>query len=223
MAIGWRNQYGRYKEFYLNIINLYKQKADLRAFLEIILSISTIIIFSIFALKPTALTIIALLKEINEKKITLTGLTKKISDLEKAGEIYIEKQEDIAIIDTAITTLPSPEQISKQALTIASKNSVEIMGLSVGQIILIGPTPAKKGKSEFKPLPNNAQEMAFSLSVRGPYINIRSFLMDFENLRLTSKIDILGINSSNTDSGRVIVAIISGRIPYLGNMNKNEK
>lgn len=216
MAIGWRNQYSRYREFYLNIVNLYKQKADLRAFLEIILSLSTIIVFSIFALKPTALTIIALVREIKEKEITVAGLTKKVSDLEEAGNVYVQNQELIPIIDTAISTLPSPQEISMQAITLASKNSVEIMGISVGQITLTGPIPAKKGKSEFKTLPNNAMEMPFSISVRGVFPNIQSFLKDFENLRLTTKVDILGINSSNTEDGRIIVAIISGRAPYLG-------
>lgn len=216
MAIGWRNQYTRYREFYLNIVNLYKQKADLRAFLEIILSLTTIIIFALFALKPTALTIIALVREINEKKTTLTALTQKVQDLETAGQVYVQNQDVIPLIAQSIGTAPAPQDISKQTLALAAKDSVEIMGLSVGQVILIGKEPAKKGKSEFKPLPNNASEMAFSISVRGDYPALMSYIKDFENLRLVSKIDILAINSSNTDKGRVIVAVISGRLPYLG-------
>lgn len=221
MAIGWRNQYGRYKEYYLNILNLYKQKADLRAFLEIILSLSTIIIFSVFALKPTALTIIALVKEINEKKITVSSLTQKVKNLEIAGEVYVQNQDVIPIVDSAISTIPSPENLAKQTLALSQKNTVEIMGLSIGQIILIGPPPEKKGKSEFKPLPNDAQEMPFSISVRGNYINLMSFINDFENLRIPSKIDIVGINSSVTvEEGKVLVIVISGRIPFLGEIKK---
>lgn len=224
MAIGWRNQYTRYREFYLNILNLYKQKADLRAFLEIILSLSTITIFAVFALKPTALTIIALVKEINEKKETLAALTLKVNNLEIAGDVYVQNQDVVPIINSAIGTLPSPEEISKQSLALGGQTGVEILGLSVGEVILIGATPTKKGRSEFKPLPENAHEMPFSVSVRGEYSSLVDFINKFENLRITSKVDILGINSSTTADGQVIVAVISGRIPYIGAEEKqNEK
>ena len=85
MALGWRGSYSRYKEFFLNITALYKKKAELRAFLEIILSLSTIIIFLLFALKPTVITIVSLLQQIREKQDTLSGLTQKVSDLQKAN------------------------------------------------------------------------------------------------------------------------------------------
>ena len=62
MATGWRGQYIRYRGFFLNIVDLYKKRADLRAFLEVILSISTVTIFLLFALKPTMLTIVSFVK-----------------------------------------------------------------------------------------------------------------------------------------------------------------
>lgn len=217
MAVSWRNQYTRYREFYLNIVNLYKQKADLRAFLEIILSLSTIILFSVFALKPTALTIIALVKEINEKKLTVTNLTKKVNDLEQAGEVYVANQNLIPMINTAISTLPTPETFSMQVLALGQSKSVEIMGLSVGQIVLVGEPPSKKGKSEFKPLPENANEMPFSVSVKGSYPNLINFISVFESMRIPVKIDLVGINSSTQVSERIIVAVISGRVPFLQN------
>lgn len=222
MALSWRDQ-SRYREFYLNIVNLYKQKADLRAFLEIILSLSTITIFTLFALKPTVLTIISLVREINEKKIVVAGLTKKIKDLEIAGDTYIQNQEIIPIIDNAISTLPAPEVFSKQILALAGKNNVNVMGLSMGQVTLLGSPPVKKGKSDSKPLPENPSEMPFSVSVRGNYSDLSNFIRDLENLRIAAKIDLLGINSSNTENGMVVVSVVSGRIPYLGEKTKNEQ
>lgn len=219
MAIGWRNQYTRYREYFLNIVNLYKQKADLRAFLEIILSLSTIIIFVIFALKPTILTIISLVREIDEKKKIVLALTQKVTDLGTAGEVYVENQDSIPMINSAISTAPSPEDISKQILAIAAKNSTEVMGISIGQVTLIGNQESRNVSFEFKPLPENVNEMPFSVSVRGNYSDLLGFSKDFENSRIPSRIDILGINSNNTDTEQVIVAIISGRIPFLGGVN----
>jgi hypothetical protein len=58
--------------------------------------------------------------------------------------------------------------------------------------------------------------MSFSISIKGTYPNLILFIKDFENLRITKIIDTLAISSSVTDKGLVIVAVISGRVPFLG-------
>ncbi|OGM16155.1 hypothetical protein A2V56_00920 [Candidatus Woesebacteria bacterium RBG_19FT_COMBO_42_9] len=216
MALGWRGSYARYKEFFLNIAALYKKKAELRAFLEIILSLSTITIFLLFALKPTVITIVSLLQQIKEKQATLAGLTQKVSDLQEASGLLQQNQASIQNINIAVPTLAKPNILAGQVLGLAAKNSVEILGFSVNQITLVG-TSESKSVSDFKPLPGNAKEMPFSLSVRGPYPNLNAFIKDFENLKVVTKIDTLGISSSVTESGSSVVTVISGRAPFLGN------
>jgi hypothetical protein len=215
MALGWRESYYRYRGFFLNIAALYKQKADLRAFLEIVLSITTVIVFLLFALKPTALTIINLLQQINEKKQTLVGLTQKVNDLQTVNGILDQDQNLIPSIDSAVPNVPNPDILSEQAEGLASKDAVEILGISVNQVTLLGANSTKK-ITGVTPLPQGAYEMPFSLSIEGPYTNLIAFVNDFENLGLASRIDSLTISSSVTDKGRVIVAVISGRIPFLG-------
>ncbi len=216
MATGWRGQYIRYRGFFLNIVDLYKKRADLRAFLEVILSISTVTIFLLFALKPTMLTIVSLVKEIKEKQTTLAKLNQKISDLETAINIYSQNQNFIPNIDLSVPTKAAPDVVAKQVQALAAKDSVSILGISVSQVALVGSLPTKKGSSEIKPLPTGAKEMPFSISVKGDYAALTTFIKDLENLRVVTKIDTLLINSSNTETGRVIVAVISGRAPFLG-------
>jgi hypothetical protein len=216
MALGWKGSYTRYREFFLNISALYKKSAELRAFLEIMLSLSTIIIFLLFALKPTAVTIIDLLQQIKEKQATLAGLTKKVDDLQKAGVLLQQNQAFIPNINLAVFTLPKPDIYAEQVLGLAAKNSIEILGFSVNQITLVG-TVTSKNTSEFTPLPGDAKEMSFTLSLKGPYSSLVAFVKDFENLRISTKIDSLGINSSVSEKGLVITSVISGRVPYLGN------
>jgi hypothetical protein len=217
MAIGWRGQYLRYREYFLNIVSLYKKRADLRAFTEVILSLSTVTIFLIFALKPTALTIIDLTKEIADKKKTVEALNLKINNLRTASGIMAQIENIIPDIDIAVSTSPNPGDFTKQVQGIAAKNNVSVQGLSIGQITLIGKeTSTKKSSSDTKPLPENAKEMPVSISVRGDYPNLLAFIKDLENSRVSNKVDVLGISSSNTEGGRVIVAVISGRIPFLG-------
>jgi len=120
-------------------------------------------------------------------------------------------------IDNAVPTYPNPDVLSKQIEGLAALNSVDILGISVSSVRLVGAIPAVKvSNSGFTPLPEGAQEMPFSLSVRGSYSNLISFIKAFEGMRVAVKIDDLGISSSLTDKGRVIVAVISGRVPFLG-------
>lgn len=217
MALGWRGSYLRYREYFLNIMALYKKRADLRAFLEIILSLTTITIFLSFALKPTVLTIISLVQQIQEKKTTLTALNLKIKNLQTAETVLTQNEAAAGDVDIAVSSRANVDIVSKQIQGLAAKDSVAILGFSVGQTVLVGANPSSKKSSDYKPIPGNPGEMQISLSIKGTYLNIASFVKDFENLRVAIKIDSLGINSSQTDSGQVIVAIISGRVPFLKN------
>lgn len=213
MALGWRGQYIRYRSFFLNIFELYQKKAELRAFLEVILSISSITVFILFALKPTVLTIISLNKEINEKKVILSGLDLKVRNLETAVEILNQNVNVLPDIETAVSTPPSPDIISKQIQGLSAKNSVTLLGLSVGQVTIAGKDTLKTKKtSDLKPI--GAGEMPISISVKGSYQSISAFLKDLENLRVIVKIDSLGINSSTTEVGQIMVGVVAGRVPF---------
>lgn len=217
MATGWRSSYYRYKELFLNVSAVYKRRADLRAFLEIVLSIIAVIIFLLFALKPTALTIISLVKQIREERNTLSALNQKVSNLQMASTVLGQNQSYIESIETAVASAPTPDTFAKQIEGISAKNGTELISLTINEVMLVGTPPTVKVSNEIEPLPGNAYEMGYSANVRGKFSNIQSFLKDLENLRVISKVDSVIINSTTTSSERVIVAIVSGRIPYLSN------
>jgi hypothetical protein len=216
MATGWRGQYYRYRDFFLNIASLYKNRKDIKAFLELVLSLTTIIIFTIFALKPTVLTIISLYNQINSKRDTLNLLNQKISALQTANNVLSQSQNSVPKIDASVFTNAEPDTVSKQILGLAQKDGVNLLGVSIGQIMLIGKETASKNESELKPLPDGAQAMPVSISIKGNYSNLVSFIKDFENLRIPIKIDTLAINSSQSQEGSVIVGIVTARVPFLG-------
>lgn len=222
MALGWRNQYLRYKDFFLNIVAVYKKRPDLKVFLELVLSISTVTIFIVFALKPTAVTIIGLVKEIDEKEKIIAGLDQKILDLGTASRLYVENQEKLAILDLAVPEEPNPESIAQQVQGLAQKNSVEVLGLSIGQVTLIGKDSAPKKDKDVTPLPENSHAIPISISIKGSYPSLNAFIHDFENLRLASKVDVLGVSSSAGETEQIITVSISGRVPYVRGITNNE-
>lgn len=216
MALGWRGQYYRYKEVFLNVASVYKKRADVRMFLEIILSLATISIFLIFALKPTVLTIIGLVREINEKQSTIAGLDLKLRNLTAARNIYNQEAESIPIIESAVPETPDIQVLVRQIQGISAKDSVNLLGFSVGEITFIGKDAKKKTSAEIKPLPEGSKEIPVSISISGDYQNLNAFIKDLENFRRPIKIDSLSINTSETANGKSIVAVITGRFPYLG-------
>lgn len=216
MAMGWRDQYQRYREFFLNIEVLYKKRADLRAFVELILSISTVVIFLNFALKPTALTIISLYNDIQEKKATIAALDQKIANLGTASDLLNQYQNAIPDIDISVGDTPRPDTISQQLEGLAAKDSVTLMGISIGELTLVGTAPALKTGTELTPMPDNAKSMDLSMSVKGDYPSLIAFIKDFENLRTIVKMDVMGINASTVGTESTIINVVTGRAPYTG-------
>lgn len=217
MATGWKSSYYRYKELFLNVSTLYKKRGDLRAFLEIVLSIVAVIIFLMFALKPTFQTIISLTQQIKEEKATLSALNLKLTNLQKANSLMAQNSNYLTNIDIAVSSEPKPENFMKQIQGLAAKNGVSLVSMSINDVVLVGKPKLGRSSENTAPLPENAYEMGYSVSLKGAFANIDGFLKDLENLRSTSVIDSLTISSSVTETGRVIVAVISGRVPFVGN------
>ena len=205
MALGWRKDYLRYRSYYLNILNLYKKREDLRMFLEIILSLSTISFFSIFALRPTFLTIAVLLKEINTKKETIIKMDTKIRNLQTAQNILSQESLRIPILELSIPQSPQPQNFVHQIEGIASSTEVEVLGIRVDETSLKGDVPV-----------NDQEMVGFSVSTAGSFQNLFSFLKNLENLRSPVKIDVLGISLAKKEQGNILTLVVTGKVPYLG-------
>ena len=219
MATNWKSSYFRYKEVFLNVTELYKKRADLKAFLEIVLSIIAVLVFLVFAIKPTAITIVSLIQQINEEREVITTLDQKIKDLQKASNIVGQYQSILGVIDTAIPSSPNPDMFAKQMQGLAVRNSVDLVGISMKDITIQGQTKSSVDKDGLINLPNGTKGISYTLNIRGSYKNISNFISNMGKMRTLSIIDSVSISSSTTDNGKTLVAIISGRIPYL-NENK---
>jgi hypothetical protein len=218
MASNWQKSYYRYKSYFLNVYNLYKQRPDLRIYLELLLSIGTISFFLAVALRPTALTIIQLLDQIKAKKETVSQLDTKIQNIQKAQTVYEQEQGRLVLLDTSIPSDPTPETFVRQLEGLANNTSTNILGMTMGETVLVGSSiePIKKAK-DLKAFPDNSGDITFSISVTGDYSNLDSFFKNLENMRRPVKVDAVTVNVNSTDQGKQIVLVVSGRIPFLNN------
>lgn len=212
MALGWRSGYLRYKRIFFNIAALYEQRQDLKAFLELFLSLGAIAIFGIFALRPTLLTIAKLYKDIQAKEEIVKSLNQKAQAFVQAQTIYNQERPRISLLDTAIPDKPSPELFVRQIEGLVTKYSVDVLGLSLGKLTLLGTSTEEVRKDS---LPEGTGAISFSLSVKGNFTQLSSFLSDFESFRRPIKIDTFSINASETEGDDILVLVMTGQSPYF--------
>ncbi len=228
MKPSWKKDYVRYRSFFLNVMATYKRRADLKVYLEIFLSLITISLFSIFALRPTLVTIAELIKDIETKREIIEKMDYKIENLSKAQLLYDKERKRIQLIDTSVPMTPSPEDFARQIEGLSSKHAAVIESIIIGKAVLLGTDPAvtiddKDKLEEIKPLPGGARELAFSTKNSTSIENFSSLynlLIDMENLRSPVKIDSINFQvikqKENTEEAQVrkIEIIVNGRLPY---------
>ncbi len=216
MGQGWKKDYVRYKSFFLNVLSVYNTRPNLKIYLELILSLGTIIVFSVFAIKPTILTIIDINNEIKSKEDVVIKLDNKIRDLKIASSILQKQPTDLKLIDQAVPANAELEIVINQIEKIAATNSVQITSLTSSELLLKGAFTTKKRVNDLNPLIENANELPISLSVSGDYQNLVLFLQSIEDLRRPINFDSFVFNTSkSTEDKKIITLTISGRMPFL--------
>ncbi len=213
--------YFRGQQYLFNLMALYKRRPDLKAFLELLLSIVTIGLFSIFAIKPTALTISNLLTEISQKQETIKQMDTKIQNLQQAQSILSTQQQKIALLSDAVPNSPSLGQYVRQVEGVIKKDGVVTQNLGSDQITLAGKSSTLAGPpDQRKPLPQGSSGIGVSISVAGNYTSISSFLADIELLRRPLVFDNLNFTTTEIDNVKNLYLTIGGRAPYQSSETK---
>lgn len=219
MAAGWKNA-TRYQNYFLNIYSVYKGREDVKAFLEIILTIVTITVFIVFALRPTVLTIASLTKTIETKQETVAKMDVKIENLNIAQKLLGEKSGQIKTLTSALPTEALPQDYLQQVELAAGKNGVSVTSLSLNDVIISGKPPKDAGSrgttKKLSELPRNTKGMLFSVAVTGSFPNLIAFAADIENLRRPIWIDSILVATSTTIDGPILTLTVNGRIVFLG-------
>jgi len=217
MQSNWKIRYYRYTNLFLNIVQVYQRRTDVKEFLEILLSLATISIFSIFALKPTMVTITELVKEIRKKEGVVKQLDSKISTLATAQRVFSEQQANINLLDLALPKTLSPETFSRQMEGIANVDGISFKGMTVGKAVLAGTDTSKLSKEESRAIPQGASAAVFSANYSGSFESISSFLKHLESMRRPPILvsSAISKSSSKDASPDTLNFVLSGYLPYV--------
>jgi hypothetical protein len=220
MGSGWRGNYLRYKSYFLNIIARYKERADIKAYIEILLSLATVSIFAIFALRPTLLTIAGLIKEIDSKKQTIEIMQSKIDNITKANNIYNLERNKINILLNAIPDTPNPEVYARQIEGLSGRYNLEISEIFIGEAVILGKKTGvtDKNKKDLKKLPEGSISLSVSTTYKtgmDRYTSLVDAISNLESLRRPAQVDTIQIKTSTTeDKEKVLELSIDARLPY---------
>lgn len=227
MEGNWRRNYLRYKSFFLNMLSQYGERNSWKTYLEILLSLGTISVFSIFALKPTVLTIAELIKQIDEKRSTIQKMDNKIQNLSKAQIIYDGERGNINLLEqTAVPKTVNPEVFARQIEGLSVKHNVEILTINLGEgLIRKSPNSSKLifdniDDKNTNPTTGGHTEVDFSVSMKSnieAYQLLNTLLTDFANLRQPPKIERVDFKKEITKEQETteLTLTIKGNLEYL--------
>ena len=219
MNSGWRKNYIRYKTYFLDVTGRYQERSDIRVYLEILLSLVTVSVFSVFALRPTLLTIAELIREIQAKKTTLATMEEKILNLSRANSLYNEKIGEIELLKSSIPDKGVPEVFARQIEGLSEKHQIPIAEITTGRANILGAKVdlGEKADKTKENLPLPASELKFTVKTQvtmDKYQQMEKFIEDFEKLRFPARIDLLKLSSINDPEGKKLVLLIEGRYAY---------
>lgn len=194
----------KYSRYYIYIKPVINNKY-VRSFAPYIFSLLSLIIFIIFAIRPTVLTVIELQKNIQDNKSVLSTLEQKAKDLTD-GKRNLENM-DSALKNKINARLPKTPAITNliSNLQTSALNIASISALQVQPVTIYDNAVDQKAETTLN-------EIAFSFNIQGSYAELVTVL---ENLTKSSRlINLTSVVFNKTSEGGTSLSV-SGKSYYL--------
>jgi len=188
-------------------------------FLEVLLSLATISLFSLAALRPTIITITELIKEIETKKEIVEKMDKKIETLTQAQSLYDQEISRIRLLETSIPKEPYPDFLLRQLEGLLAKHANSPNSINLNETVLLG-SSKPKGLAKEGDILGIAEEIPFSINTTADYQLLYSFLYDIEKLRRPISFNSVTLNTVETSEEKGLILSIEGSTPFLKDTKK---
>lgn len=218
MNTSTKQQYGRYRQYSVNLMKYYRVPAVQKS-LSLVLSIFISAFFVTLAIRPTLIAITKEKQTISESEKILVQLRAKTAALQKASIVWESIQPMRPQIEASFPSSgPDYPAITKSIEILAIESAVTISGESLGEALIyssiIDPYSGKK---------RVVVEMPYSVKAEGNYLQLMSFLDQILNMNRVFKIESLGIGEdvtkANIDSSGLSLSL-SGHIYYVANQEQ---
>lgn len=201
MPLDWKTDYRRYRRYFIDLSALYKNRKVV-VYTGLTLTMLAIAFFSLFALKPTITTILALVSDIKEKKVIEQKLQAKINAVSVASTQISLYSDLLPLMDEAVPKDPVISEMIWYFEDSIKKNNLTIKSLSYDPIVAVGEIKKAKGNAGDQPVAIN-----FSVMVYGPYENVTNFVTELENLRRIVIVDTVSMVAVSSEAAAASVDI----------------
>ncbi len=168
---------------YFQKVGLMYKRPEIKASLEVILSVFTITILIFAAIRPTLTNIVSLQKKIEDQEIVNKKADNKIAQLINAQKQLNTFRSSLTLYDAAVPDLFTYSEGAKRIEYLAKKNNLVIDSLSFQGYSLAsgGKGAGDWGAKIMKPSANILPDQ-ISYSVSGQPQNVINFLKDVEKM-----------------------------------------
>lgn len=190
--------YKQYAFIYQRASDLYA-KPEIKASLEIILSVFTVTLLIFFAIRPTITNVTSLQKKIDDQQTVLTKADNKLAQLIKAETQVNDNQSRLQLYFNAVPESLGYFSISKRIEIIANESGVELDLIRLpGSILAGGPkVPGLKGdnaKGVVEANDKGVLTMNVEFMVLGRQDQVLSFVRSLTNMDMLTMIQNIKIS-----------------------------
>ncbi len=216
MESKFNKNYQVYRKYLNQIVIMYQQRNDIRLFLETLLTMSAVVFFGLFAVKPTLVTVAELYRGKQAKEQTLATLNGKIDNLVAAEKLYNQYTNEITLLHDAIPSRPQVESVVRQIEGAANRNGAQLLAFSLDEVVIKGHEVVPNAEGTTEETTPSVNEITFDLSATGDYNQLIAFLRDLESLRRPINFQELDFRKPvTTETLTLLVLNIKGTVAYL--------
>jgi Tfp pilus assembly protein PilO len=136
------------------------------------------IVLVVTALRPTLVTIVKLVSDIQKQKIVNAKLDSKLKQIQQAQEAYADKRvtSRMTLLDQSLPMEPKFASLGQGLLGMAAENSLTVKLLKMGEVKLKPGEPVQVEGGEMS-------RFEINMNVEGEYANTKRFVQRLENYR----------------------------------------
>ncbi len=180
-----------------------------KASMELFLTVGLVIFLGAFAIRPTIVTMSDLLKEIETKTELDESLTKKIASLQTAQNQYLNVEDQLYLLDSAIPEQPEIILSTKIIEKVAADSKVVINNLSIAEL-------PENSKDVVLFTQKSKENVSISVNITGDYLSIREFVETLRNSRKSYIIESVVFALQEDRGNKKLSANITIATPYFG-------
>lgn len=192
----------KYSRYYTFIKPILRNKV-VRTYYSLTFSLIAIMIFSIFAIRPTISTILVLRKTISDQRLLTDQLVQKEKNLSLGDDNLNKIDQNTKIkLENLLPRKTDLTALTDSLTALARQNQASISGLQVQPVVLTGETQNKTPQ---------LKTIEFTVNLIGSYQNLLQLL---QNLKQSSRL--ISVNGVNlTKAGDNLIMSINAKAYFL--------